>query len=180
MNTWDRIKNLFSRNKNNNSPDISSSQSSIKLEDKTLLDKYFTENKGKGIMSGELSQQEIDKRSLNPQLTGLRDITGENFRVETGSVLNEIDTFVNYHERSKFPKAAISVGIYKLLKERLLKLSETNKDLYNQLTQNNEIKDKIDNFLDLDLDLENKTFNTDNQSETYNEVAQETIREQDI
>jgi hypothetical protein len=68
------------------------------------------DTKGKSIDFNNLTQSEINRRGLlDPQPTGLRDITGNSFTAESSAVLNEIKTFNDYLESSSFPKTAIQI-----------------------------------------------------------------------
>jgi hypothetical protein len=99
------------------------------------------------------------------------------------AVLNEIDTFTNYHNNASFPKAAVGAGLYSLLRERLHRLSEVSESRYSQLIENDDINNKIERFIELEAEVlgnentENQNNNNDNlnnletQSNTYDEVA---------
>jgi hypothetical protein len=127
-------------------------------------------DKGKGIDTTNLSETE---GLLQPQLTGLIVLKGDDFSVESGSVINEIYTFLNYHESSSFPKANVQIGLASLLRDRLVKLANQNNDQYYELLRNNKnIKAKIEKFNDIANELI--------PSEAYDDVALATIQEQDV
>jgi len=190
-NIWDKIKNKVRRNDNTNihskiersikdksielidntQPIASTSQT--KLDDSiNIIDKYIDKNKS--IDFNNLSQTELKRRGLlEPQLTGLIDITGDSFDKESGSVINEIYTFLNYHENSKFPKTSIQIGLASLLSDRLSKLVNNNNDKYYELLRYNpHYKAKIEKF----TEVLNELIPID----SYNDVALETVKEQDV
>jgi hypothetical protein len=88
--------------------------------------------------------------AIEPQLTGLKPITGQDFTGESTAVVNEIETFLNYHDNASFPKAVIGAGFYKVIRDRLAKLADLRNNSYEQLIQDNEINNKIERFLDLE------------------------------
>jgi len=92
----------------------------------------------------------IDAEPIKAQLTGLKPITGQDFTGESTAVVNEIDTFLNYHDNASFPKAVIGAGFYKVIRDRLSKLADLRNNSYTQLIQDNEINNKIERFLDLE------------------------------
>jgi hypothetical protein len=195
----DKFKNLFKKSDNNNNiksydsgklEDIynnfdSYSNKSIELIDQTKrstpsIEKYLPLDKGKGISEGELSELEISRRALSPQLTGLLPIKENNFEDASNALLAEIEQYNKYYNNSKFPKVELKEGLYNVIRERLLKLSETNNDKYNSLIQNDEVNDKINSFIKLEKDVfKYEDVLSSNGSNTYNEIALATIQEQD-
>jgi hypothetical protein len=136
------------------------------------------DTKGKSIDFNNLTQSEINRRGLlDPQPTGLRDITGNSFTAESSAVLNEIKTFTNYLESSSFPKTAIQIGLYNLLRERLLKLSETSETQYNQLIEDVDSNNLIENFLNLETELFKNIIPSPN---AYDDVELTAIQERDV
>jgi hypothetical protein len=133
----DRLKNLVNSNK--------SDQSQIELQDNTQ--NVASTSKLNNSPPSDNSMNHYFSKPVEQQMTGLRNITGQDFNAESTSVLNEIDSFLKYKDSASFPKdAAVGVGIYKLLSNRLVKLFESNRSEYNQLTQDGEIAKKIDRF----------------------------------
>jgi len=133
-------------------------------------------NKGKSIDFNNLSQSELTRRNLLDQpTTGLIDIIG-NFKEESSAVLAEIDTFVKYLETSSFPKTAIQIGLYNLLRERLLKLSELAPIQYNNWLYNDSVNQKIENF----LNIESEVFDDQLPSPEYDAVTLAAIQERDV
>jgi len=158
------------------------------------IDLIPSTNKGKAVDLDNLSQSEMLKRGLiKPNLTGLKEITGlpENFDAESNAVFNELHTFIVKHELSTFPNETIQEGLYNNTRERLLKLSEANPDLYNKYLNNKFIDKKIQKFIELEKEIfpeellqENKQERLPEQikspaSHTYDEIARATVAEQD-
>jgi len=168
----DWLRNKFSRKPKDDDDRSNSPDSFIELINK----------KGKGIDFNNLSQSELERRGLvNPQLTGLPIITGENtqFITEANSVLREIKTFESNHKDNIFPSEQMEQGFYNLLRSRLHKLSEANPIMYQDLIKSNSLNDRIDKF----VDLENKIFANPIDhpvSNAYNDVEMATNQEQDI
>jgi hypothetical protein len=159
-------------------------------------------SKGKNIDINNLSQAEIERRRLSElyqveldrreglqqQLTGLRDITGNSFTEESETVLAEIETFLDYTEKSKFPKPEVAAGIYNLLRERLLKLSQTSVRQYDQLTENRVVNSRIEKFLDLEAKVYGDVIPSQDvnpgtspglNNYAYDDIALSTIQEQE-
>jgi hypothetical protein len=158
------------------------------------IDLIPSTNKGKAVDLDNLSQSEMLKRGLlKPNLTGLKEITGlpENFEAESNAVFNELHTFIVKHELSTFPNETIQEGLYNNTRERLLKFSEANPDLYNKYLNNKFIDKKIQKFIELEKEIfpeellqENKQERLPEQikspaSNTYDEIARATVAEQD-
>jgi hypothetical protein len=141
----DRLKNLVSSNNSDpsqielqdNIQNIASS-SNVKLED--------TPSSSSSSMSHYFNKSD----AIEPQLTGLKPITGQDFTGESTAVVNEIDTFLNYHDGASFPKAVIAGGFYKVIRDRLSKLADLRNNSYTQLIQNEEVNNKIERFLNLE------------------------------
>jgi hypothetical protein len=137
----------------------------------------------------ELNQFEVDRREgLQQQLTGLRDITGNSFTEESETVLAEIETFLDYTEKSKFPKPEVAAGIYNLLRERLLKLSQSSVRQYDQLTDNKVVNSRIEKFLDLEAQVYGEVIPSQDvnpgtspglNNYAYDDIALSTIQEQE-
>jgi hypothetical protein len=174
-----RLKNIF---------DNKSDQSQIELVDNTQ--NVASTSKLDNSPPSDNSMNHYFTKPVEQQMTGLRNISGQDFNAESTSVLNEIDSFLKYQDSASFPKnAVIGAGLYKLLSNRLVKLFESNRSEYNQLVQDGEISNKIDRFWDLEdqfnsqpgtpiSESNNQTNNLDNthnildnQSDTYEEVA---------
>jgi len=144
----DRLKNLVSSNNSDpiqlqdNTQNVAST-SNVKLED--------TPSSSNSSMSHYFNKPDaIDAEPIKAQLTGLKPITGQDFTGESTAVVNEIDTFLNYHDNASFPKAVIGAGFYKVIRDRLSKLADLRNNSYTQLIQDNEINNKIERFLDLE------------------------------
>jgi hypothetical protein len=117
------------------------------------LEQHLTEDtKGKSIDFNNLTQSEIERRGILQQpLTGLENITGNSFELESISLLKEINTYLNYKENSSFPKATIQLGLYNFLRQKLYDLSQTDQLKYNSWIQDNLINEKIKDFINLDI-----------------------------
>jgi hypothetical protein len=193
-NVKDRLKNLFNSN--------NSDQSQIQLQDNTQ--KVASSSNVKLEDTPDSSNNSMDHYfnepdPIEPQLTGLRPITGQDFTGESTAIVNEIDTFLNYHDKASLPKAVIASGFYKVIRNRLSNLSDLRNNSYSQLIQDVEINNKIERFLDLENqfytqpntplnepnspvneanspinepeNLDNNQNNFDAQSDTYEPVA---------
>jgi len=90
---------------------------------------------------------------LQPQLTGLLEITGKNFYNESINVLEEIKTFIRHQDNKSFPEKTLQVGIYKILRDRLNKLAEINRNQYFNLIQDDSINRKIETFRNLENEI---------------------------
>jgi len=131
-----RLKNIF---------DNKSDQSQIELVDNTQ--NVASTSKLDNSPPSDNSMNHYFTKPVEQQMTGLRNISGQDFNAESTSVLNEIDSFLKYQDSASFPKnAVIGAGLYKLLSNRLVKLFESNRSEYNQLVQDGEISNKIDRF----------------------------------
>jgi hypothetical protein len=116
-NIADRLKNLVNSNK--------SDQSQIELQDNTQ--NIASTSKLDNSPPSDNSMNHYFSKPVEQQMTGLRNITGQDLENETKSVVNEVSQFLNYHDKASFPKdVAVSAGIYKLLKDRLQKLMDKN------------------------------------------------------
>jgi len=115
-NIVDRLKNLVNSNKSENSQ--------IELQDNT---QNVASTSKLDNSSSDNSINHYFSKPVEQQMTGLRNITGQDLDGETKSVVNEISQFMDYHDKASFPKdVAVSAGIYKLLKDRLKKLMDKN------------------------------------------------------
>jgi hypothetical protein len=142
------------------------------------MNHYFTEDKGKAIDISNLSINEINRRALANQPTGLTDITPENFDASSNAVLGEISQFLDYQERSAFPKDIVKTGLFSLISERLYKLSQVNAELYSKLINDDSKNNLIEKFLSFRNELLGEEI--DKQSNSYEEVAKATIQEQEV
>jgi hypothetical protein len=100
-------------------------------------------DKGKAIDFNNLTQSEIQERGLLQQPTVMREITGNDFKGESASVLREIDSFLVQQEAKNFPNSAIQTQLYDLLRGRLFKLSQTDLNKYQELLQSDSVNNKI-------------------------------------
>jgi len=165
MNLKSRLKNLFYKEESSDVTPIhdNSSQATItqiELEDKTpiasssrlklednnsveSIDVYFPK-KGKTVS--------FDKEDslIIPQLTGLSEISSDNLSEATTSVIREIDQFNKQHSNQTFPNLAIQIGLYKLIRERINLLKHTDPFAFSELLDVNYLKDKINNFINLE------------------------------
>lgn len=180
----DRLKNLVNSNK--------SDQSQIELQDNTQ--NVASTSKLNNSPPSDNSMNHYFSKPVEQQMTGLRNIIGQDLENETNSVVNEISQFMNYHDKASFPKdAAVSAGIYKLLKDRLQKLMDKNTLFWGEISDDDKVMEKLNRFEDLEsqfitphnspvvennnLDSNNQNNNNntqnilDNQSDTYEEVA---------
>ena len=134
--------------------------------------------KGKRIDESNLSQSELLRRGLEPQLTGLQPITGETekFDGEAFAILRELNSFNMRHETNTFPHEQLQEGLYSLLKDRLEKLSTSNPREYNALISHEFNKNIINKF----IDSEAITFGNTADSPAYDDVELSTIQEQDV
>lgn len=140
------------------------------------MDQYFkVEDKGKSIDFNNLSQSELERRGVvQPQLTGLTNITGDDFEAESQALLSEIETFNKYQTTSSFPKTEVQAGLYTHIHKKLEKLSSLNNESYQDLIRDGFIAKTISRFTALYNDL----YRQEGQ-EPYNEIAQSTIEEQE-
>jgi hypothetical protein len=82
-----------------------------------------------------------------------------------------MDKFFTTTESSAFPELILQQGMYRLLRERLFKLSESNDEKYNVLTDNPVVNRKIKRFIELEKDIFKDT--------PYNDVVQKTAIKRD-
>jgi len=191
-NIADRLKNLVNKTE--------SEQSQIELQDNTQniaskTDNIASTSKLDNSPPSDNSMNHYFSKPVEQQMTGLRNITGQDLENETKSVVNEISQFMNYHDKASFPKdVAVSAGIYKLLKDRLQKLMDKNTLFWGEISDDDKVMEKLNRFEDLEsqfitphnspvvennnLDSNNQNNNNnntqnilDNQSDTYEEVA---------
>jgi hypothetical protein len=182
-NIADRLKSLVNKTE--------SDQSQIELQDNT---KNVASTSKLDNSSSDNSMNHYFSKPVEQQMTGLRDITGQDLENETKSVVNEVSQFLNYYDNASFPKdVAVSAGIYKLLKDRLEKLMVKNNLFWGEISDDDKVMEKLDRFHELNsqfvtqhnspvvetnnLDNNNQNNSTnnqnilDNQSDTYEEVA---------
>jgi hypothetical protein len=88
-----------------------------------------------------------------------------------------MDHFFKFSENHTKEKLAITGGIYKLLRERLLKLSEVNEEQYARLIDNPLINNKIERF----IELENRFYSPEEieNNQNYRDLEQSTAQEVD-
>jgi hypothetical protein len=163
-----RLRNLF--NKDDNQADLSThfdnaSQATITpiiLEDRTPV----------ASSSRVTFNDSIDViPPIEPQLTGLRNISNDHFEESSNAVLSEIDQYFRTLNNHAFPNVAIQTGLYKIIKNRISTLAQMHSDLYSNLVRDRKISNRIERFLDAEKDLV---------IETYPEVAQASAQEQDV
>jgi hypothetical protein len=186
-----RIKDIF--NKNSDQIELLDNTQNIATSSKVMLDNSSNvPSSSKSILDNSPSSSDNSMNhyftkpdnTIEPQLTGLKPITGQDFTGESIAIVNEIDTFLNYHNNASFPKAIIGAGLYKVIRNRLSTLSDLRNNSYKQLIQDNEINEKINRFLDLEdqfysqpntpqneADNLETQSNIETQSNTYEEVA---------
>jgi hypothetical protein len=117
-------------------------------------------------------------RPIEAQITGLQEIRSDNFYSSSKSVLREMDHFFKLTENNIQEKLAITAGLYKVLRSRLYKLSESNPQQYDKLTNNPLINNKIEKF----IDLENKYYTPEEiiDANNYNELEQSAVQEAEV
>jgi hypothetical protein len=163
QNIINKVKSIFRRSSDNNTPPENNTNN---IE---LINNQASTSKGKTIDFNNLSLSEIHSRGfLEHQTTGS---TPNHI-----NIINEISTFIDYNERSAFPKTAAQITLYNIIRARLLKLSQVNENLYNNLIQDDIINNKIEKF----LNLEDEILRDDLLSPKYNEVQLNTIQEQEV
>ena len=132
-----------------------------------------------------LNQDEI-RELIEPDITGLTPITGDDFYTESHNLINEIDTFFRYQDNNTFTptagKLALQVAFYKTIRNRLHALSRYSNDKYGVWTRDETVNKKIATFMDLSGELWKDLHAPDQEyeSDTYNEVALATVQEQDV
>ena len=131
---------------------------------------YPSLNKGKQSERGVLNEMEVN-RSLLAQISGDRQLK---FDGEASIVLGQITHFLD--KGDNFPDSDLKLGMYNTIRGRLFALSSLTPILYENLIRDNSIYNEIEKF----VKLENQINPVDNQSDTYEEVANATIKEQDV
>jgi hypothetical protein len=86
-------------------------------------------------------------------LSGLSEIRSDNFEQSTSAIMKEIDHFFKNNFEAAFPVLAVQRGLYDVLRNRLQRLSEVDKDKYNNLVENPEVTKKISEFLNLEKEI---------------------------
>jgi hypothetical protein len=137
----------------------------------------------------ELNQVELDRREgLQEQLTGLRDITGNSFKEDSDAVISEIDAFLDYQDKSKFPKPEVAAGLYDVLRKRLYKLYKSDEKQYDMLTDNKVVNARIEKFYNLEGQIFGDVIPSQEVKATpspglnnyaYDDIALSTIQEQE-
>jgi hypothetical protein len=110
---------------------------------------------------------------LMTQITGNGD---EKFLNESSQLIGEIDSFIKYHDESLFPSDGIKSGMYKVIKSKLIALTILNPIRYKNWLETSDIATNINKF----FKLEDGINSIDVQSDTYDEVALATVKEQDV
>ena len=110
---------------------------------------------------------------LLEQLSGEREVL---FNNESNVLISQISNFLDHHDENNFPNNELKQGIYNTLRTKLLGLSLISKSLYNNLLEDENINNEINRF----IDIENLIIpGDDHDSNTYQEVALASIKEQE-
>nr|YP_009498239.1 hypothetical protein [Lactifluus piperatus]AWX53025.1 hypothetical protein [Lactifluus piperatus] len=199
----DKVKSLWNRD-TKPTPDngSSSSTSHISVEDRS---KYFkgdgppiagpsADLKGKGIDLTDPSERWKETKRLLDQLSGN---TKTHFDKEASSVLNQMSAFIANHDNNTFPKdAALVQGLYVAINASLHKLKWTSGVLWDNLFKDENVRELHDRFTSLPQEIgiptgedlykveeENARLYKEQlkaERNSYNEVANATIHEQDV
>jgi hypothetical protein len=135
------------------------------------------EDKLSDVAKGKLKEV----RFADPDGNLFQQISGDNqdkFHENSAVLLNNINHFSNTHEI--IPNIDLKIGMYNSIRGRLLALSALSPLLYENLISNEEINTKIDNFIELENIINPQEVPQDNNSDTYGEVANATLEEQEI
>jgi hypothetical protein len=130
---------------------------------------YFSD-KGKGVDPMELTEKEVERRIM-AKITGDRQIK---FDQESSVILQQITHFND--KVNTFPGDDIRLGVYNVIRAKLLALSALSPMLYENLINDNNINNDIERF----LEFEKEVTGGENHSDTYDEVAHATINEQEV
>jgi hypothetical protein len=161
MNLKSRLKRFFNREN-----DLEMESDRINLAKERLALNNSSQTTIKPI---ELENQVASSSEIITYVTGLSEIKANNFYESTNNVLREIDHFLN--QKETFPVLAVQQGLYKLLRERLYKLSEIDPKKYDKLLNNPAFNNRVEQFLEIEKDI----F----PNNTYDAVAKATELEQD-
>lgn len=194
---WPFLTGLLKRNKSkddnsdkSSNKSSSSSNTDIILENETLdnknifnkfIDKYWrkNDNKGKNILDGELSQDEINRRKVELKIN--QDKRSRLFDSSSTSLINEINYFIYQHDNfSESFNGSKEEVAYSVVKNHLYIIKNGYSDLYHDWIDNNpNYKLTIDRFLNIELNNSSLIDNNyDNYSDTYQEIVNATAEEQ--
>jgi hypothetical protein len=136
------------------------------------MDHYFPEQPV-GVVPAQISEQ--DKfNGLFQQITGNNQ---NNFNLKAEEVTAQVNRFLELDKTNGFPNEDIRDGLQKVISGNIAVLAIKYRNYYNQwLQDNSEINKTINKFADLDT----ASNQADHQSETYDQIELETIKEQDV
>jgi hypothetical protein len=162
-----RLKGLFSKEDNNSDLYHIDNSSQAKITPISLEDRTPVASSSRVTFNDSIDVIP----PIEPQLTGLTNISNDHFEESSNAVLSEIDQYFRTQNNHAFPTVAIQTGLYKIIKNRISTLGQMHSDLYCNLVQDRKISNRIERFLDAEKDLV---------TETYPEVAQASAQEQDV
>lgn len=161
-----------------------SSQESIKLTESSRtsdMDHYYPNKddervKGKTVATGELSQAELERRGIVPQITGFQEITGDplNFWREGEMIRTEIESFTNNYKGDRFPRNDLAQASYNVISNRIDKWRDANPEIFNRWKEFYYNGKTLDEFKELQADL--NFFDTGD----YSDVEKAATEEQEI
>jgi hypothetical protein len=165
---------IAGRNKDN-PPGYTDPNASTLKEAAAELTNYHDNSSQATIRPIELEDRTTIASSSNPipvQVSGLSKIRSDNFIDSANSVLNEMDQYFKYAETSAYPKIELQQGLYNVITNRLLRLSQVNDEEYNNLINNPIFNQRVEKF----INHEKVLFPVD----AYNEVVKATEIEKDV
>jgi hypothetical protein len=122
---------------------------------------------------------EVDQ--VNTELTNneiLKHLTGEadqRFDLESNEIIGQVNTFLDYHDNNMFPSDTIKSTMYKAISAKLLSMTILNSIRYNDWLKRTDVAPNLVRF----NILENSINSIDEQSDTYAEIANATVIEQE-
>ena len=124
---------------------VASSSKLITDSSDDSLNHYFPLKTDKGKAVHFVDNQNV----LIPQLTGMSQISDDNFVESSSSILRKIDQFNKTYENQSFPNVALQVGLYNLIRKRIKLLKQSDHFAFDNLLETDYIKNKIGNFMSL-------------------------------
>jgi len=140
------------------------------FDDKTV--EQTTDLTGNELLANLENQRQQTGIKIMEHLTGE---ANNKFDLESNELIGQINTFLDYHDTELFPSDTIKSGMYQSIKSKIIALSILNSVRYKNWVERTDVSSNILRFFNLEPTMKS----IDEQSDTYNEIANATIKEQE-